>query len=276
VLDLEPHHAWTQLLLGQVLTEQGNWQEGLTFLNQAAANRSTEKGARLARAEALRRMQRVKEAEADLSALAGLGDDQSAPDTFVEELLRQEVGKTARLNRAWALGRRQGPRAILGELEQIARDYPKAEDAWRLLGRTQALAGDFRPAVVSFRRAVQLKPDSVPAHFFLGVALLEIGERTEAMACFRRVMELQPGHGMSHYYLGLCLRQDHRGEAALEELRSAARYLPHSLQALSALADLLLQTGRSNEAVEVLQRALRLKPDDPNLKKLLQEAGRKK
>ena len=49
-------------------------------------------------------------------------------------------------------------------------------------------------AIACYRRALELQPQFVEAHFNLGNALIEQGQIAEAMACFRRAVQLNPDY----------------------------------------------------------------------------------
>ena len=64
--------------------------------------------------------------------------------------------------------------------------------------------GDAEAAVVSHRRAIQLRPDFAVAHSNLGLALRDLGLIDEAIAEFRRALRIDPQDSQCAYQPDLC------------------------------------------------------------------------
>jgi len=87
---------------------------------------------------------------------------------------------------------------------------------------------NFADAVVLFRKALQVNPDSDEAYFNLGKAYLGLGRTEDAIRCFKK----------------------------------AAVFNPDSALAFSALLDVFISERRFHEALGVLQPLLTLESDD--------------
>jgi len=59
-------------------------------------------------------------------------------------------------------------------------------------GKRMLAAGDVDGAVSQFRNAVRLSPSFAAAHYQLGMALTQKGQKDEAMAEFKRASDLDP------------------------------------------------------------------------------------
>ena len=83
-------------------------------------------------------------------------------------------------------------------------------------------------AEVCWRRALELKPDLVPAHNSLGIALKRQGKLDEAVASYRQALELKPDYAEAYNNLAnalweqgktpeaeACWRRSDRTEAGL-------------------------------------------------------------
>jgi Flp pilus assembly protein TadD len=53
---------------------------------------------------------------------------------------------------------------------------------------------DYAEALQAFQRAIELKPDNADAHFAVGMAYVQSGQKALALAPFRRVLLLNPHH----------------------------------------------------------------------------------
>src|SRR5688572_7304047 len=82
--------------------------------------------------------------------------------------------------------------ASVQHLERALALDPHIPDGWMDLGNVYYFQRDLVKAAASFRAALAVTPDSVPAHANLGLALKEAGRREEALVHLRRVYELTP------------------------------------------------------------------------------------
>jgi tetratricopeptide (TPR) repeat protein len=116
-------------------------------------------------------------------------------------------------------------------------------------------------ALVSFRRALSLAPEYVPALSALGSTLHSLGRIAEAVTCYQHLLQRNPGYAEMHSNLGHALRQLGRpGEAAASCLR-AIQLNPRLAEAHSNLGNALGDMGKSPEAENCYRQALALKPD---------------
>lgn len=71
------------------------------------------------------------------------------------------------------------------------------------LGGTMLLRWDFHGCVDANRRAAELQPELVLAHYNQGLGHLYLGEALEMAGCFERVLALEPRNPGGHYYLAV-------------------------------------------------------------------------
>jgi predicted O-linked N-acetylglucosamine transferase (SPINDLY family) len=116
-------------------------------------------------------------------------------------------------------------------------------------------------AVACYRRALELKPDFAEAHSNLGLALNDQGKLDDAVACHRRALELMPGDATAHYNLGNALRDQRKFDDAVACFRRAVELKPDFAAAHNNLGNALNDQGMLDEAVACFRRALELKPD---------------
>ena len=92
---------------------------------------------------------------------------------------------------------RKGDRATARrEIDASLAVHPTAE-AWLLLGSFHEGSGHWRAAVGAYERALELEPESVPALYRAGVALLRSGEPERARVKLSRAAELDPEHALA-------------------------------------------------------------------------------
>jgi len=164
-----------------------------------------------------------------------------------------------------------------------------------------------------FDAATQLYPEYYEAHYYEGVAQLNMGKEDQALEDFQKAIDLSGGHyaraqfgyalilcrrgkpeeaeravrfgletdpnlSEGHLILGLTLLKLHRVDEAAESARKALQFHdPSSTKALLILADAEADKGNYSAQVRYLDTYMRLRPHDPN-KALLQsvrEAGKR-
>jgi hypothetical protein len=86
---------------------------------------------------------------------------------------------------------------------------PENAELYSLLGIDRASRGDMSDAIVAFRRAIEIDPNSAPSHWHLGAALAQTGAREEAIGHLQRSIDLDPSN--------------HDARADLDAVKAASR-----------------------------------------------------
>ena len=128
--------------------------------------------------------------------------------------------------------------------------------------------GRWDDGIVEGLKAVEIKPDYLPAHFFIGLALLQKGEINTAIEYYSTVLarDATPTgkHGPllanMHDSLGLALCRVGRRAEGVEHFRKALEVDPQSFSSYMFLGDAALEDGRYQEAILRYERALALRP----------------
>ncbi|MCZ7651454.1 MAG: tetratricopeptide repeat protein [Thermoanaerobaculia bacterium] len=119
------------------------------------------------------------------------GDLPAAEARLREALRRDRESFLARFALGSVLAARGRPRLAARQLEKALalREMPQARF---LLGRCLHESGRPAEAIVHLRRAVAADPDLEEAHYLLGLASLDLGQRRRALASFRAAQRLNP------------------------------------------------------------------------------------
>lgn len=234
--------------LGHVYLQQGRFVHALEAYRHAAQQQPGDPAYRRSVATALRRLQRIDEAEAQLRSLIAESGGDAA--TYAE------------LGEVYADAERC-PEAI----ESYARAVALRSDdpsLYARLGQLRHSAGDLTGARAALQRAVELDPANAGLHDELGQVFEACGETGNALAAYRAAVSLDPQCDAYHRRLGALLRDCGDYDGAAAALRAALDLRPDSAETYSELAELLWRSGESEKALDACRRAYALAPTSPD------------
>ena len=115
--------------------------------------------------------------------------------------------------------------------------------------------------MISFvRAALAIRPQSSPAHAFLGIALRQQGKVDEAIACHRKAIELGPKSAYAYNNLGLAFRNTQKLDEAIAACRKAIELDPKLASPHFTVGWSLKAQGKLDEAIACYRKAIELDP----------------
>lgn len=138
---------------------------------------------------------------------------------------------------------------------QADRDNAALHDDVALL---YAQAGNVARVAGHFAETVRIKPDSAPAQYNLGTALLVQGKRDEARRAFERAVEIDPAYANAHRSLGTVLYREGKLDEASRSYRRAIQLAPNDVSAHHNLGVLLQVQGKLADAIAEYREAVRM------------------
>ncbi len=242
VVRLRPDRAGGHTNLGNVLAALGRWEEAITCYHQAL--RLDPKCAMTA---ANLRMAQEMHGTGSPSPAAASSSAASA-----ETLNDQGVAwmRQGRLDEAVACWQRS---LRIKELSEVHTN----------LGWLSLAQGDMEPAAVSFRRALELKPENTDALRNLGILYARQNRLAEAVRCFQEAVVLRPDSAEVHAQLGNGLLAAGKPMEARDSLREALRLRPDHAETYRDLGLACAEIQHWREASDCWRRSLALNPKDP-------------
>jgi len=149
------------------------------------------------------------------------------------------------------------------KLNQVLQTDPDSIPAHYLLGLNYYRMREFPQAVAQFRQVVQLSPDYALAVFQLGLSFGQTGDWDRAIETLKRALQLDPTNFSASYNLGAAYLQKKMVPEAVSAFRQCITTAPDYAQGHRALGEVLLYQGQTNEALAELRRAIELDPNDP-------------
>ena len=119
-------------------------------------------------------------------------------------------------------------------------------------------------ARAEFEAALCVRPDYVPAHYNLGLILLDSGHPEEAVVHLEKALGTRHRDEV-HLYLGEALAELHRYAEAEAQYAVATRLEPDNGEAWFGLGNSIARQGRLEEAARVLAAAELVVPENPDL-----------
>jgi tetratricopeptide (TPR) repeat protein len=118
----------------------------------------------------------------------------------------------------------------------------------------------YEEALVSFDRALKLRPDYAEVLANRGNALMRLARHEAALDCYTRAVALKPDYLAAHYNRGNALLALQRAAEALESYDRALALAPGNADALNNRGNALMRLGRVAEALASYQQTLALAP----------------
>jgi len=135
--------------------------------------------------------------------------------------------------------------------------------------------GDARAAETYYEQALSLVPDNAEATSYYCGFLLRTKQFERALALIDKV-KADPTLQFDYYIIkGKALRELGRCEEAIPLLQEGNKLYNSDTRLLNALGYCYYRTGQKTLALDVLNASLRLNPDQPDIKKLVEEVGAK-
>ncbi|MFH1113353.1 MAG: tetratricopeptide repeat protein [Pseudomonadota bacterium] len=121
---------------------------------------------------------------------------------------------------------------------------------------------DFKQAVASYEKALQMEPRGVLAMVNKAMAYARMGENQKAKDSLQKALNVSPDNAAANFNLGLLKAEENDPASAEKHLRAALKADPQMAQAAYNLS-VILSKDRIDEAVDFCKKAAELRPDVP-------------
>src|SRR5581483_5445944 len=151
------------------------------------------------------------------------------------------------------------------KLNAVLKVEPDSVPAHYILGLNYYRMSDYPGAIEHLKRVLELSPEYALAAYNLGLAYARSGDMDNAIQTLKRTLELDPTNFDAAYNLGAAYLQKKMVPEALAALRQAESIAPEYAPPHKAIGDVLLYQGEVDEALRELRRAAELRPEDPSI-----------
>jgi tetratricopeptide (TPR) repeat protein len=153
-------------------------------------------------------------------------------------------------------------------LDAALKESPGNAQLWTMQGVAREGQGDPKDALASFRHALSLSPDYIPALEKSAQIEYDAGD-SGGIPLLEHLLRLRPDDVTSHGMLAVLDYQKGDCAAAAPHFEKAASLFESKPTALHAYGTCLVKLKRFENAAEVFQRSLALNVDDPRERQVL-------
>ncbi len=150
----------------------------------------------------------------------------------------------------------------LKRLQENCEDPERKAKLLSELGLLFAAEQDYDNAIISWEKALEIKPDDDADWFNRGMALSDLGRKEEAIASYDKALEIKSDDHQAWQSRGLALSALGRKEEAITSYDTALKIKPDYYQAWNNRGLALSDLGRKEEAIRNYDTAIAYKPDD--------------
>ncbi len=234
-VELAPERPGPRIALGRCLAELGRGQPAMEVMRAVVGQELT-----------------AREAQKAQAVVALVFD----PKRDLPTELATEI------HRATDLLERDAVQPALTQIDDLAVRFPEQSFVHTLRGLANSRMGNNGEAVVSFERAIELKPCNPIAMIGLGDVYLRLEKWDRARAQFERALGCNPFDLMAYRRLGDMALELGDVERALRSFEALVLLQPDDPGTLHRYADVLVQADRLEQALGVYQTILEREEDD--------------
>jgi Flp pilus assembly protein TadD len=140
-------------------------------------------------------------------------------------------------------------------------------DLYRQTGRDSA-------GEIVLRTAISVVPDDSGLHHALGLSLVRLKRLDDALVELRRAMELDSHNARYAYIYGVALHSAGRPQDAITYLRDSLIGHPENRDIIMAIVSFSREAGDTATALQYAERAIKIAPDDPAIRTLVEQLRR--
>lgn len=154
-------------------------------------------------------------------------------------------------------------------VDSILAKTPKNQDALLLAGALAAAKGQYDEALANYRKAIDAKPDFIPAHVAAVTQLLQLQKNDEAANQLQAFKKIAPKHPQTLFLDTMLSYQRKDFKVAREQAQQLLKLAPNNAQALQIAGAIEYQMRSYIQAETYLAKALQQTPDLPLARRLL-------
>lgn len=205
-------------------------------------------------------------AKADLQttigqANLGLGKVDAAKTAFAAALATQADYAPALIGQARLTAGGGDLPAAAALVDSVLAKSPKNHEAWQLKGDILRAQGQAEPALVAYRKALEIKSDYLPAHTAIASRLIQEGRFEDAAKQIEALQKIAPKNPQTSYLQAQLAYRQKNFTAAREAIQQMFKFSPDAPQGLQLAGAIEYELKSYVQAEAYLTKALQRSPD---------------
>lgn len=152
--------------------------------------------------------------------------------------------------------------ASVSELQELSKKRDWDPEVFYWLGSRLTMEGNHKEALKALARSAALNPNSSAARSMLATELVRLDKPQEAEGQFKKALELAPRNVYAHYALGCLYAQYNRNEQAVESLKRASELDPKMLDSQYRLAECYGKLYQEDLKLDLLEKVTQADPNN--------------
>jgi tetratricopeptide (TPR) repeat protein len=153
----------------------------------------------------------------------------------------------------------------LQSLQSALQESPNNPQLWMLQGLAYSGTGDSKSALASYKHALRISPDYLPALEGAAQLQYEAGS-ADAIPLLEHVLKLRPDETTSHAMLAVLAAKKGDCAMAVQHFSAIGSMLDSQPDALQGYGICLLKLEQTEEAIQVFGRLMTMQPNEPRFR----------
>ena len=149
----------------------------------------------------------------------------------------------------------------LSVIDDLIRTYDNDPFLFNIKGSCLCETGDLNASIISFERAIALKPDYAEALFNLGVAHQKLNQPEMAIESYEKALSIQHAYPRVHHNLGIIFYLKGQLNSAIKSFEWAVAYSPNYSEAYYSLGLACQKNRQFEEAKKHFEKAISVNPN---------------
>ncbi|MDB4597956.1 sulfotransferase [Candidatus Pseudothioglobus singularis] len=146
-------------------------------------------------------------------------------------------------------------------IDDLIKTYDNDPFLFNIKGSCLCETGDLNNSIISFEKAITLKPDYAEALFNLGVAYQKLNQSDMAIETYEKALVSQHAYPAAHHNLGIIYFNKNRLSSAIKSFEWAVAYSPNYSEAYYSLGSAFQQNRQFQEAKKHFEKAISVNPN---------------
>ena len=265
ILNVQPNHADANHNMGVLAVGVGKTQQSLPFFKAATAANPKIVQFWLSYINALIKLDRTADALVLFELAKKYGAKGEAFD-LLEQRLSTRTKKLKdpspeQLQSIINIYTQGLLKKALSECNKMLKKFPGSVVLYNILGASHVGLMQFDAAIVSYQKALKIKPDYAEAYYNMGIALDNKGDLEASIKSYKKAIKFNPEYADAYNNLGFAMNHKGFHDAAIDSYKKAININPNNAQAYNNMGNTFKNKGDLKAAIQNYSQAVRIKPD---------------